>query len=87
MLTIRLLGAPDITVDGQPLVVDTRKALAVLAYLTAEGSPQPRDRLVDLLWPEIDADPVTQAIDYVSGMTDRFALHLHDELFRPKGLD
>ena len=34
-----------------------------------------------------DADPVTQAIDYVSGMTDRFALHLHDELFRPKGLD
>ena len=56
VLTIRLLGAPDITVDGQPLVVDTRKALAVLAYLTAEGSPQPRDRLVDLLWPEIDPD-------------------------------
>lgn len=34
-----------------------------------------------------DADAVTQAIDYVSGMTDRFALRLHDELFRPAGLD
>ncbi|MDP9021386.1 MAG: HD domain-containing protein [Actinomycetota bacterium] len=29
------------------------------------------------------ADPVTQVIDYVSGMTDRYALALHDRLFRP----
>ena len=27
------------------------------------------------------ADPVTQVVDYVSGMTDRFALHMHDRLF------
>ncbi len=27
-----------------------------------------------------DADPLTQAIDYVAGMTDRFALRSHVEL-------
>ena len=30
-----------------------------------------------------DADDLTRAIDYVSGMTDRFALTTHDRLFRP----
>lgn len=33
------------------------------------------------------ADPLTRAIDYVAGMTDRFALHTHDRLFRPTLLD
>ena len=27
------------------------------------------------------ADAVTQVVDYVSGMTDRFALNMHDRLF------
>ncbi len=34
-----------------------------------------------------DAGEVTQAIDYVAGMTDRFALRLHDQLFRPEHID
>lgn len=29
------------------------------------------------------ADPLTRAIDYVAGMTDRYALRTHDRLFRP----
>jgi len=33
-----------------------------------------------------DADPLTQVLDYVAGMTDRYALNLHDQLFRPRGL-
>ncbi len=33
------------------------------------------------------ADPLHRAIDYVAGMTDRFALHTHDRLFRPTLLD
>jgi dGTPase len=33
-----------------------------------------------------DADRTARAIDYVSGMTDRFALRLHDSLFRPEGI-
>lgn len=33
-----------------------------------------------------DADGLTQALDFVAGMTDRYALSLHDRLFRPRGL-
>jgi dGTPase len=33
------------------------------------------------------ADDLTAAIDYVSGMTDRFALNAHDRLFRPTLFD
>jgi dGTPase len=29
------------------------------------------------------ADPLTRAVDYVAGMTDRYALRTHDKLFRP----
>ncbi len=32
---------------------------------------------------ETDAEPVVQVADYVAGMTDRFALALHDRHFRP----
>ena len=34
-----------------------------------------------------DADGLTQVIDYVAGMTDRFAIRVHDELFRPRLFD
>jgi dGTPase len=30
------------------------------------------------------AEPLTRAIDYVAGMTDRYALRTHDSLFRPR---
>jgi dGTPase len=29
------------------------------------------------------AAPLTRAVDYVAGMTDRYALRIHDKLFRP----
>ena len=31
-----------------------------------------------------DADTLTQVIDYVAGMTDRYAIRGHDELYRPR---
>jgi dGTPase len=34
-----------------------------------------------------DADPTTAAVDYVAGMTDRYALMTHDRLFRPTLFD
>jgi dGTPase len=34
-----------------------------------------------------EAPAVVQVADYVAGMTDRFALHTHDRLFRPTLLD
>jgi hypothetical protein len=53
-LDIQLLGPPRILVDGRPLAVDTRKAVAILALLGAESRPFARDELAALLWPESD---------------------------------
>ncbi len=49
-LTIALLGAPRIEIDGEPLRVDTRKAIALLAYLAVTGHAHGRDHLTALLW-------------------------------------
>jgi dGTPase len=37
--------------------------------------------LIPASYRDAAADPVTQVVDYVSGMTDRFALAVHDRLF------
>ena len=34
-----------------------------------------------------ESNELGQVIDYVAGMTDRFALRLHDNLFRPEAID
>ena len=53
-LEIRVLGPLEVRVDGVPLVVDTRKALAILALLAAERRPFAREELAAMLWPESD---------------------------------
>ena len=53
-LDIRLLGPPEAQVDGTPIPVDTRKAIAILALLAADERPYARDELAALLWPESD---------------------------------
>jgi DNA-binding SARP family transcriptional activator len=58
-VNVRLFGAPTMERDGRALSVDTRKALALLAFLAvpARGvTPQPhtRDVLAALLWPDLD---------------------------------
>ena len=55
-LEIRLLGPVEIEVDGAALHVDTRKAVALLAYLAVTGRPHDREHLVDLLWPGYDEE-------------------------------
>jgi dGTPase len=37
--------------------------------------------LIPATYRDTEADAVTQVVDYVSGMTDRFALAMHDRLF------
>ena len=51
---MRLLGPPRISRDGQPVAPDTRKAVALLAYLAMAGRPVARDEAVALLWPDAD---------------------------------
>jgi DNA-binding SARP family transcriptional activator/predicted ATPase len=41
-----------VELDGAPIEVDTRKAIALLAYLAVTGRPQSRDHIAGLLWPE-----------------------------------
>src|SRR5215210_5598705 len=49
---ILLLGAPRVEHDGEQIVVDTRKATALLAYLAVTRRRHARDALAGLLWPE-----------------------------------
>jgi predicted ATPase/DNA-binding SARP family transcriptional activator/class 3 adenylate cyclase len=53
-LSMYLLGPPRIELDGEPVQVDTRKAVALLAYLALTREHHRRDALVNLLWPESD---------------------------------
>lgn len=47
-----LLGSPRIERDGAVLGLDTRKALALVAYLAVVRETRTRDALATLLWPE-----------------------------------
>lgn len=51
MLDVLLLGPPEVSIDGTPVEVDTRKAIALLAYLVVERAAT-RDGLAGLFWAE-----------------------------------
>jgi predicted ATPase/DNA-binding SARP family transcriptional activator/Tfp pilus assembly protein PilF len=53
-LALYLLGSPRIELDGEPVHIGRRKALAMLAYITVEPVRHSRDTLATLLWPERD---------------------------------
>jgi DNA-binding SARP family transcriptional activator len=53
-LALYLLGPPRIERDGVPIRVDTRKAIALLAYIAVTGESHRRASLINLLWPEYD---------------------------------
>src|SRR5215467_5877665 len=56
VVRVALLGPPAVSRDGVPVTFDTRKAIALLAFLAVTGREHSRDQLAGLLWP--DADPV-----------------------------
>ena len=62
MLSLLLLGAPQILLAHQPLRVSRRKSRALLYYLAASLDPQPRDHLLALLWPELDRPSAQQTL-------------------------
>jgi predicted ATPase/DNA-binding SARP family transcriptional activator len=61
-LTLRLLGAPAIERAGAHVIMDTRKATALLAYLAITGREHAREALAALLWPEYDDEHARSAL-------------------------
>lgn len=57
-----LLGAPRAVAGRTPIVTDTRKATALLAYLAVSEQPQRRATLAALLWPETDEQKARGAL-------------------------
>lgn len=52
---VRLLGAPQVERDGQPVRgLRSRKALGLLGYLAVQERPIPRAHLAELLWQGLD---------------------------------
>ena len=53
-LRLFLFGSPRLERDGLSPPMDTRKAMALLAYLAATGQSHSRDTLATLLWPDYE---------------------------------
>jgi len=54
MYRLSLFGTPRLTREGKKVKMDTRKAIALLAYLALTGETHTRDTLATLFWPESD---------------------------------
>src|SRR5215203_204537 len=54
VLSVAVLGPPDVRHAQRCLSFPTRKTLAVLVYLLVEGGLHPRDKLTALFWPDSD---------------------------------
>jgi DNA-binding SARP family transcriptional activator/predicted ATPase len=52
MLSILLLGSPQIISNGQPLKLPRRKSRALVYYLASQGRPQSREHLLAFFWPD-----------------------------------
>jgi DNA-binding SARP family transcriptional activator len=61
-LHVSLLGAPRATVGRTAIETDTRKAMALLAYLAVSEQPQRRATLAALLWPDADEQKARGAL-------------------------
>lgn len=55
-LELRLLGPPELHLNGQKLVLPTRKLWAMVVYLAAQGRPVERGKLAGLLWDQADEE-------------------------------
>jgi DNA-binding SARP family transcriptional activator len=62
LVRIALLGVPIIERDGALVQVDTRKAIALLAYLAVSEGPQSRDVIASLLWCDLDTSGARAAL-------------------------
>lgn len=56
-LVVRLMGTPQISFAGQPIIqFVSRKAQALFIYIAVTGKAHGRERLAELFWPELSSD-------------------------------
>ena len=84
-LALHLLGSPRIECDGTPIEIDTRKAVALIAYLVVTGQRHGRDILATLLWPEYDQPHARGALRRTLSTLNKALAG--DCLLEPHGLD
>lgn len=76
-LAVYLLSTPRIERDGVVVTVDTRKAVALLAFLALTHQHHSRDKLVALLWPDYDQS----RDDFMAGFSLRDSPNFDDWQF------
>ena len=62
MLSILLLGQPQILLDGKPLNIARRKSRALVYYLAAHPRPLSREHLLALFWPDLERSAAQQTL-------------------------
>lgn len=62
VVEVTLLGPPRVLRAGEPVVFETRKAMALLAHLALSNRPRPRASLCELLYPETDPEHARGAL-------------------------
>lgn len=53
-LKLFLLGLPRVELNGMPVDIQRRKAMAMLVYLAVSGQAHSRDTLATFFWPDLD---------------------------------
>lgn len=61
-MRVQLLGPPRVEREGHAVEMDTRKATALLAYLSLGGKAQARDRLAAMFWPKAGTERARGAL-------------------------
>jgi DNA-binding SARP family transcriptional activator len=62
MLTVHLLGSPEVLLEGKPITVTRRKSRAWIYYLAANPLPIRRERLLAFFWPDTDRPSAQQTL-------------------------
>lgn len=96
-LALFLFGSPRIELEGAPVEVNRRKAVALVAYLAVTAESHSRDALATLLWPDYDQSQARATLRRTLSVLnqllgqwlniEREAVSFKPDMAHPPGLD